>query len=309
MYIDHITNHTADDIMTMKNLENSGEISPAESKIFEKIMGLSCVPREEKITQLQQLTLIVEKLIGECTIDHSKIKYVLYSHTCDYPAPWSVNILHTLVSEFQLTNAIYFGTTLAKCAGAFHLIKLAETFFHDLSDEDCILLLIGDIAFTKMLRHIPGSTILGDAATAILLKKTGHSHRIIDIQLETYGQFSKGLWADHSEQLEFQDFYIPCLCKLIKNLVAKNNLELSKITCIFPHNVNTISWKQVISALSISDNQVYLDNVSKTAHCFGSDPFINLQDGIIQKRIVPGNYYLLVSMGLGATFAAMLAKY
>jgi len=70
-----------------------------------------------------------------------------------------------------------------------------------------------------------------------------------------------------------------------------------------------LSWYQVAAAIHMPIEKIYLKNISKTGHCFGSDPFINLKDGISAGLISPGDYYLLVTVGLGATFSAILFQY
>ncbi|MCX7124684.1 MAG: hypothetical protein NTU49_02800 [Gammaproteobacteria bacterium] len=309
MNLAHITYQVSENLFSVNDLSKIGEIPVSEAKIFEKIMGLNYVPRDSKITGVIQLSNIVEKLLREYSLNTKKVKYLLCAHTSDYISPWGVNSLENIIGKFQFSEATFFGSTVHKCAGGFHLLQLSEKLFRALDDTDYILLLIADISFTEILHYIPGSTILGDAATAVLLKKLSPYHRFIDAQLETYGQFAKGIWSERNEQHLFQSIYITCLTKLIEKVVKFNKLTLSKIKCIFPHNVNKISWKQIIQTLSLSSEQVYFENIARTAHCFGSDPFFNLKDGISEGRIIPGDYYLLVTMGLGATFGVALFQY
>lgn len=309
MHIEHITYHIAKNALCVNDFVKSNEISANEAMIFEKIMGLKYVPRENTTNSFEQIIQVMKKLDNEYDLNKKTIQYIFLAHTADSISPLGFHFLEKIIERLQLNEPQYFGSSLYKCASGFQLIKLLSMLSHTLNEDQLCLLLISDIAFTEILSVIPNSTILGDAATAILLKKSGNFHRLIDVILETQDQFSRGLWAAHDEKLAFEMSYIDNLSNVIKNIVLKNNLLLSKIKCIFPHNVNVISWKRVIQFLALSKEQVYLENIAKTAHCFGSDPFFNLKDGIAQKRILPGDYYLLVTMGMGATFSAMLFQY
>jgi len=309
MNISQLSYVLSEKVETISSLSDQGEIPANEALILEKIMGLQYVPRDQNINHSEQLNNVIEKLLSEHRVDPLSIKYILFAHTSDYLTPCGFNILSNISKKYGFNNALCFGSSVYKCASAFHLLKLAENFFHDLNDQDYILLLIGDLAFTNILQYIPGSTVLGDAASAILLQKSSRHNRFIDFIIETYGEFAKGLWGDRNEQLLFQSTYIKYLCNIIIKIVSQNDLALSQIKYIFPHNVNKISWRQVIQALSLLHDQVYLNNVSRTAHCFGSDPFINLTDAIEQNLLQNGDYYLLVTIGLGATFAATLFQY
>ena len=140
-------------------------------------------------------------------------------------------------------------------------------------------------------------------------KKKSDYHRVIDACLDTYGAFSKGSYATLTENLLFQSSYVNYLCYAIETILCKNNIALKNIALIFPHNVNVLSWRQVMRQLCISNSQIYLNNIKKTGHCFGADPFINLQCAINENLIVLGDYYLLVTVGLGATFSVILMQY
>ncbi len=305
MYISHISYYIADNKKTVNELMLDGEMTATESHVFEKMMGLKLIPRDFKSHTQKQLNTVIEKMMNEFVVDCCKVKYVFFAHTADYCTPFNTSVLHEITHQFSFNNALCFGSSVYKCAGTFHQMSLSKKLFQTLSNEDSILLLTADSTFTKMLTVIPGATIMGDASTAILLKKEGLHHQFIDCYMKSLGQFAKGLWGDTNEKLAFQSVYVNTILTIIK----KNNLKLGDIKCIFPHNVNLLSWKQIMHALSLNDDKVYLDNVPKTAHCFGSDPFINLKDGIKEGRIVSGDYYLLVTMGLGATFAAMLFQF
>jgi 3-oxoacyl-[acyl-carrier-protein] synthase III len=63
----------------------------------------------------------------------------------------------------------------------------------------------------------------------------------------------------------------------------------------------------VIAALGLDRDRVYLDNISRYAHCFCSDPFLNLATLRAEGRLAPG-HYLLTAVGLGATYAAMVVE-
>jgi 3-oxoacyl-[acyl-carrier-protein] synthase-3 len=309
MNIAHISSHIASAYKSVAELVSSGEISRCEGAIFEKIMGLKNIPRELSLSTVENLQYITALTLHESGTDSYSIRYVIYFHTADYPFPLEMNNLKIILSKFNFKNAQCIGSTFYKCAGLFHGMRLAEKLFRSLSDTDSILLLASDLAFTEILQVIPGATLMGDASVGIVLKKQGVSNQLIDLKIKSLGQFSKGQWADRRDEIAFQSTYVDTVCDLIYQIMAKNNLSLNDLNCIFPHNVNSISWKQVIQKLSLSENQVYLSNISKMAHCFGSDPFINLESGISEGVIQAGDYYLLFTMGLGATFAAGLFQF
>src|SRR3990167_5454249 len=184
MQLSHVSYHLASQIKSISELSALGEITTSEASVYEKMMGLQCTPRESDATYYDQLTTVIKKLLDEYSLDPDSVKYLFFSHTADYVEPQGFNMLQKIATDFKFKNALSFGSTINKCASGFHFIQLANDLFRTLNNDDVILLLIADMAFTKILQHIPGSTVLGDAATAIVLKKSCENNRLADVLLE-----------------------------------------------------------------------------------------------------------------------------
>ncbi|EKD44811.1 MAG: hypothetical protein ACD_70C00221G0006 [uncultured bacterium] len=281
-------------------------ISSSEAKVFQRLMGLSQVARDENSNHDLFLNALILNMLDEFPIPTDKVKYILLAHTADYISPMSVNILNYIIKKYNFTHAKYFSTSIYKCAGIFYLIHLSNALIKTIENDEYILLLTVDFAFTPILQSIPGSTVLGDSASLVLLSKMKSDHKIIDIIYDVDERFSMGVNESKENNLLFQSIYIQKLSSIIKKIIIKNSLNLFQIKIIFPHNVNTLSWKQVAKFLSISVDKIFLENVPRYAHCFGSDPWINLQTGLMKGLVKPGDYYLLVTVGLGATFSVVL---
>src|SRR3989344_5409600 len=268
MYLSTFKTLTATTI-PINQLVANHRISSSEAKVFQRLMGLSQVARDENSNHDLFLNALILNMLDEFPIPTDKVKYILLAHTADYISPMSVNILNYIIKKY-------------------------------------ILLLTVDFAFTPILQSIPGSTVLGDSASLVLLSKMKSDHKIIDIIYDVDERFSMGVNESKENNLLFQSIYIQKLSSIIKKIIIKNSLNLFQIKIIFPHNVNTLSWKQVAKFLSISVDKIFLENVPRYAHCFGSDPWINLQTGLMKGLVKPGDYYLLVTVGLGATFSVVL---
>ena len=129
MNINQLSNVISDNVETISTLSDQGGIPKNEAMIFEKLMGLRCVPRDNHINNAEQINHAVEKLLYEYKVNPLDVKYILFAHTADYVAPCGINLLADVVKNFGFIHALCFGSTLYKCAGAFHLLKLADTLF------------------------------------------------------------------------------------------------------------------------------------------------------------------------------------
>ena len=309
MHIAHITYAIVEPTYPISALAEKGELSLSESALFEKMMGLKYAARDATSNHEILLCDVFKKFLLEYAVNVRKIRYVLFAHTADGVAPENNDILTRFIKKYELRDADYFSATAHKCASAFQLLALSKNLFEQLKNDETILLLTADSAFTKILQTIPGSTVLSDGAAAVFFKKTPGLHAIIDILIEEEGKYAKGLLGDKNEQAMFLNNYSQKVTALIKTIVDRNGLAFHKISAIFPNNVNTLSWKQIAHHLNISFEKIYTKNIPRYAHCFGADPFINLKDGITEGVIKPGDYYLLVTVGLGATFSVILMQY
>lgn len=273
--------------------------------IFQRLMGVSYVNRDDFSTHENQLVRMLSKFFSTHHFNKKNIKYCIYAHTADDVFPKASAYFEAILKKYGLQSVLFFGVSLHKCASIFQLMVLSNDLMQHFSSEDRILLLGSDLCFTEILQYIPGTTVLSDGAFLLCLQKNGIEHKIIDVLVQEHGEFS----VCAQENLLFQDSYVENLCAVIKTLLSKNNLYLSKIAWIFPHNVNTLSWHKISDALPISSSTIYLDNILENGHRFGMDPFFNLDCALRENKLHRGDYYLLVTVGLGATFSAMLMQY
>lgn len=309
MNIERIFYSVDGDKVLISDLTKKENIPVSEAKIFEKIMGLRFAIRDYAVNYQDQLLSILGSFFKKRHVDKSRIKYCIYAHTADDIAPNGFSVFEKAIKKFGLLQTQFFGVSLHKCASVFQILRLSEALFEKLSDLDLIILVISDVTFTGILQYIPGSTVLSDGSVAIELRKSGSHCLILGVYLNEVGCFSKGFKGAYDEQLLFQSIYCTNVILSINTVLDQANINILKIKKIFPHNVNITSWKQVADQLQIPLDKIYLKNIPKTAHCFGADPFINLADAESEGILNVGDYIILVTVGLGATFSSMLIKY
>lgn len=294
-------------LMSLFDLVEKNEINQREANIFMRIMGLKMISRDPTLTPYLLAFQLIQRLIQNCVIKLNTIKYILIAHTADHIITHQMSFLSMINCYPALKNTVLFESCAYKCATAFQYIHLANLLFENLKNNHSILLLIIDTCFTDILKKIDGSTVMGDAGCALILRKSGPHHEVLDVLIDSNGYFSRG--DDPNCQLLFQNSYVCRLVTCIHAILIKNKIKLDDIKMIFPHNVNLTSWTQVANSLPCPIEKIYLKNIARIGHCFGADPFINLKDALAEKNISSGDYYLLVTVGLGATFAVILMRY
>lgn len=289
------------------DIENSSEwlgITSMEAKIYKRLMGLGTVPVANGFSNYE---LIRQALLKIPELE--SIKLIIYAHTSQVVNKFGNSNARDIRNEFNLNHALYFGTSLNNCSSIFNALEIADNLLSDMEDNAKALILVGDVTFTTGLRIVTRLSVAGDAAVALLVNKTNSSHRLISMDMACYGKYAKGLWLEHDEQIQLESEFMELFKKSIEKTLEKSGIKIQDVSLILPHNVNMKFWKNFSKLLSISPNCIFTDNIIKYAHCFGSDVIISWVDALNKNRIKKGDYYLMVTVGLGMTFSTALFQY
>jgi 3-oxoacyl-[acyl-carrier-protein] synthase-3 len=108
---------------------------------------------------------------------------------------------------------------------------------------------------------------------------------------------------------EFNDHYTPFLVETIVRALERAGVTLDDLTLLVPHNVSRLLWLRTLEELGFDRSRVYFDNIPRYSHCCCSDPFLNYSCLRREGRLVNGGLYLLTSVGMGATYAAMVVEH
>ncbi|WP_337034926.1 3-oxoacyl-[acyl-carrier-protein] synthase III C-terminal domain-containing protein [Paenibacillus illinoisensis] len=309
MQIKEIWSYIPDHVVPIRELNDHLGLNHAQIKVLEKIHGLKQV-REDRDGDLSGLLgRVLAQVVNSPKVSPASIKYIIYCHTIQENFPFPMKVLQGLKQSYGLQHAIAFSLTQQNCASGLIALDVAETLLPSLEEDDHILILTGEKTFSPVVQLIPNTTVMGEAAAAVLVGKTGLGCRMVGLTNITLGQFCNVLTGSPQILKEFQEIYTPRLCEAILMAVERAGLVLQDIRYIVPHNVNLSSWKRVASRLSYPFERVYTSNVEEIGHCFCSDPFINLQAVLEQELLQPDDYYLLVTVGLGVTFSVAVMQY
>ncbi|GAK40302.1 hypothetical protein TCA2_2792 [Paenibacillus sp. TCA20] len=309
LHLKNIWTYIPGNTLEVQQLNTHLGLKSAQIKVLEKIHGLKKIRQEEQGNLFNLLGNLLERVSSDPDIDSSKIKYIIYCHTIQDVSPYNMKIIQKLKKKYHFEHSIVFSLTQQNCATGIVALDIAERLLRSMSDDEYVLLLTGEKTFSPIVQLIPNTTVMGEASTAVLLGSQGEGSCMVYSKHHTIGKFCNVLTGEEETLKEFQEIYVPTLCTVIQDTLREAGITLQEISWIIPHNVNISSWKKVAASLEYPLEQIYIDNIAELGHCFCSDPFINLQKAISENRLKPANYYLLVSVGLGATFSAAVMKY
>lgn len=144
---------------------------------------------------------------------------------------------------------------------------------------------------------------MGDATAACLVVINGPGDAVDSYATRTLSEFSSGMLLDEG-WLQFGRAYPQELAEVIRQAVTEAGLELFAIDLVVPHKANDFSWRQTIKELDLARETYFLDKVLRFSPGYASDVFVNYTT-FRQAGRFKGWHYLLATVGLGATFAAM----
>ncbi|MGI8665190.1 MAG: 3-oxoacyl-[acyl-carrier-protein] synthase III C-terminal domain-containing protein [Jatrophihabitans sp.] len=278
-------------------------------RLFQRFHGLGTVCRDTDASLLQLLGAATANLIELRGQEH-RVRYVLYARAIAVGVPYPMNPLHELCAEFGLDHALAFTVTHHSCAGALLAIDIAGRLLGAEPDPTALaLVLAGEKTFTRDAELVAETAIFGEGASACLVSAGGPRDRLVSYVASQRGDFDS--WQQDPVEVaeRYTRQYPECLAEVVLAAVAEAGLALSDISLILPHNVNSVSWRRLCKRIGYPLEQVVLDNVALTGHCFAADAFINYRTAADQGRLRAGEHYLIAAAGLGATFSAMVLQH
>ena len=307
--IEHINYFVPPEKLKIETCYEQYNITQLQAKVFSRIYGLQNIPVSTGFSMIDLLREPVVKLIEETGVNKDQIKVFIHSHTNNLIAKFGRSVIRELKESLGLKNALAFGMSLNKCASTMNALETAAILLKNHNADAKAIVVVGEKAFTPIVQVIPNVSIAADAAVALLVSLNGKDNKLVSLEMKTIGKYSKGVWMSPEESKDFEAIYVPTICDIIYQSLRKANLTIRDIKVILPHNVNLISWSNIIKRLNINSNKVYLKNIKRYAHCFGADIFINYVDAKADNYISKDDYFMFVTIGLGATFAAAVFQH
>jgi 3-oxoacyl-[acyl-carrier-protein] synthase-3 len=281
-------------------------LSPIELKMFRRFYGFERFSLDHNQPLFDLINTALGALVSRQPSLQRHLQVLAHCHTLPSVAPFGKEVVRLLRERYFDHRTEIMSVTMNQCATGISILGFMDDF---LSCEQRGVILIGEKAFHRTIRLIENTTIMGEAATAMLI---GHGVGILEyIGGHTSHEGGSSVISGHPDSgqpVGFGRNYFDFMVRHIKEALSKQGFDIDDVRHIFPHNVNIPSWHQIVNMLSIPRERVHTQNVHQHGHCFGADPFINLLDALGTGHLMVGDTVLLISAGLGATVSTALVR-
>ncbi|MFZ4273112.1 3-oxoacyl-[acyl-carrier-protein] synthase III C-terminal domain-containing protein [Streptomyces arboris] len=290
-------------------IEELGErlgLHRAQLGVFRKFYGLDTLRFDPELPLLDLLRPAARSALAALP-EGGRVGYLAYAHTTQAVAPPDVDIAQVVGEGLGLPDAEAFGFSHQACVSSLGAIEVLGELLRAEGEEGAYALMVtGEQAYSPMVQHIPNTSIMADAAASCLITLDGEGDVVRSFAIRTLGEYAQWLELTPEQNTEFGEQYGRRIADVIHEALKGAGLGLDEVDLVIPHNVNKLAWRQTIKELEVEPEKVFLDNVPRFSHTYASDVFVNYTTLRDAGRLVDGAHYLLVSVGLGATFGAMV---
>lgn len=293
---------------TVEELSELLGFSEAEARRFRRGAGFDLVCVDPDRTEADLLVEAIENMPG---IDglRDRIGWVVRARSLRFAAPWPFRVLAEVCERTGLAQAQAFTVSDHACATGMFATELAVQLLSDDADPDAVaIVLTGEKTFGLGSRVIPGIALLGEATAAVAVSLGEGPHELLGLASRQVPIGGLGLGLDEESGPLFAKIYNGEVDRVIARALAEADADASELQRYLPHNVGRIVGVRTGISAGLRRDQIDHGTLAETGHCWSADNFMNIEKAQRDGVLNPGDLFLLTSVGLGATFAAMVCR-
>jgi 3-oxoacyl-[acyl-carrier-protein] synthase III len=306
--LSHLSYYVPPGMMTIEELGAVRGFSAEQIGHYRDVQGIKLfhIAEEERAADLALKA--AKKIMEQNNIDPLMIDAVVLYNTTYFTTLEPTSLVGKIQQELGLRRSIGFAIWGQYCVSIISALRVARNMINAGSAR--VVLLIGtDCYFGSYQREIAGITLQGEGASAIILNKNCEANRLLALLTYTEGSLYKGVCGSEEDYVKFDLIYFLTITRVIHKTLKLANLTLDDISLILPHNINVAGWKRILQLLKFDEKKFFGENIVRHGHLFGSDLIVNLSDAVEAGRIKKGEYGLLVTAGMGATWGCAVVQH
>jgi 3-oxoacyl-[acyl-carrier-protein] synthase-3 len=292
-----------------------------QERITCQALGIDRVPVDDTLGPVDLAARAGQRALAGAGLEPADVDVLL---TVESRAPETLISSEStrLQAVLGLDHAMAFSVGGLGCASITPALLTAQGLLHTDPRITNILVLHGSKPATPHRYRHP-VTINGDSGGALLLSRHGPIH-IRDILLETNGQYANLFqvayrdsafekWSEKCTDLPGYSFRLAVetrnrLRALNTQILARNNLHQSDISCYLTQNLSLSAFHAYEDALDMKIAKPCFDNLAQHGHLGPNDVFFNLSSTLDQGHLTTGDRAILLNISPSAAWSALLIE-
>jgi 3-oxoacyl-[acyl-carrier-protein] synthase-3 len=279
--------------------------------MFEKFHGLRDTPTLAPGERMEDLLVAA----GREALAGRGADVVLYGHSQvvqDFAI--RAGFARRLCAALGVPGAEFYGVHI-NCVSMLRAVEVARRYHArpGAGPSDRVLVLGGDQgSYDDSARIIPGVTVAGDAAAAVVV------HSACGHESSRYRYLAGGALRDHRfhrilrmTQEELALYPKACLGHLatvLREAADRAGLRVTDLDWIMPDLTSAVFWRNFCRAAGVERDRVCLDLLPVRGHNYGIDALSALQHADLAGRLRPGDRCALMALGPGAYFQVVVVE-
>lgn len=294
---------------TVADVAREQSMPPEERHLLSAVHGLEQCSVAVGETLGEMMIAAIRQALAEAALAPADVRTVMYCHTFHHWSPPLSGMLPEVISAAGLQRARWFAVYQQNCASFFMALRLARNLLQRRPEEGPVLIVTGDRVPSAKLRTIPYTTLMADGAAACLVVPNPAHDRVVTVANLVEGAFYRGLGCDPDDNKRFELVYLMRLRQVLERGLTQAGTTWKDMDLILPHNVNLTTWRRLTTMLGLPMDRVFTENIPRLAHSFCSDALINYVDAKQAGRLRPGQLYMMVGVGLGASYGCCILRH
>lgn len=272
--------------------------------------GIHSVPIEPDSSGIEMLFKTLDPIFSKPDFEPNKLRYLMMTNSFHTFLP-DQDVFYLVRERYQLQNMIGFSIMDLTCSSFLMGLEIAQSFLKDSAPNELIAIVSIQKVTNPLFRYGGDAFIIGDAAVAMILSNrlTGDKILAINNMMHTYTINLANSNTDHISGPVYWDYSnLLNLAKVLKKTVQQAGISLSQIKLFIPNNTIIENWEYLARLLKLSPKLFYLDGLKEYGHMNNCDLLLNYDLASQQNLLRKGDYYVMISLGLGGTIGCAVCK-
>ncbi|WP_090670547.1 3-oxoacyl-[acyl-carrier-protein] synthase III C-terminal domain-containing protein [Paenibacillus tianmuensis] len=265
--------------------------------------GFETVAVERRLSMEEMAERALEPVAERCRREGIEIGEIWFAHTSQ--VAWhECNLFKTMLLRWGWEQVPLYPVEEHSCS-TFHWFLRMAAYPLARDPDKAVLFVTADLGIHPFY-YINEFILSGDSASACLFRWEYGDHQTLAVKYKTAGKVYDN---DPSRLRQFHATFYMSIRKMMLETLHEAGFTFSDIRLVVCGNTNRQVWETVASSLRVSPDMFYYATMHEVGHITNTDIPYNIWRALADGALLPGDYYLTVTIGTAGTLGCALHRY